>query len=69
MLFLKVVMVVSKSQYEWVKNGDAPVSILLTVTDTTGNVSRRGAEGRRAQRKHFLLSQLGVLESWNYLEP
>ena len=24
MLFLKVVMVVSKSQYEWVKNGDAP---------------------------------------------
>ena len=25
MLFLKVVMVVSKSQYAWVKNGDAPV--------------------------------------------
>ena len=26
MLFLKVVMVVSKSQYVWVKNGDAPKS-------------------------------------------
>ena len=25
MLFLKVVMVVSKSQYAWVKNGDAPM--------------------------------------------
>ena len=24
MLFLKVVLVVSKSQYTWVKNGDAP---------------------------------------------
>jgi hypothetical protein len=27
MLFLKVVLVVSKSQYAWVKNGDAPFHV------------------------------------------
>jgi len=37
MLFLKVVVVVSKSQYEWVKNGDAP-----------GNTPRNGAVREQA---------------------
>ena len=38
MLFLEVVVVVSKSQYEWVKNGDAPDPVGIVGTVPAGTL-------------------------------
>ena len=58
MLFLKVVMVVSKSQYEWVKNGDAPVSLHVSFGEAALSPLGRmagGSAGRLAPPLLLLL--------------